>query len=110
MNPDYELTQSDVPDPLVATLLDATAVAVDLTTATAVAFHLVDISGVPVALAGTTSIVSAAAGKVQYAWIAADTAAVGYFFGEFQATFPGGKIVSFPTDPKILIRITSQLG
>jgi len=109
-NPYYELTQNDIPDPLTATLYDASDAVVDLTAATSITFHLDNNRTGPVTLAGAASVVDAAAGKVQYAWDANDTKVVGYYTGEFQVNFSGGKIITFPTDPKILIQITREIG
>lgn len=110
MDPDYELTQGDADIAMTATLLGADGTSTNLSSATSIAFHLAIIGGGAVSPAGVVSIVNAAAGQVQYLWAVGDTVNACYLSGEFQVTFPGGKIVSYPTDPKLLIRINAQIG
>lgn len=108
--PYYELTQNDIPYPISATLFDANGVAVDLSAITNISFFMKSKTTGQLTLTGTSSVVDAPSGKVQYAWAANDTKIVERYSAEFQVTFTDGKIISFPTDPKILIEITPQIG
>ena len=47
--------------------------------------------------------------KVAYAWQAGDTDVAGLFEGEFEVTFPGGRIKTFPDPGFIPIRITEDI-
>ncbi len=109
MTPNYTLTQNDLPPPLRAKLTDASGSAVNLTGGT-VRFHLTPIIGGPPIIAdGTAAILNAPGtdGSVQYTWGTADTTAVGDYWGEFQVSWPG-TVLSFPTDPKLLVRIVPE--
>jgi hypothetical protein len=110
MNPDYELTQGDVPGPLLATLYDATGAVVDLTTASAVVFHMEQLDGTHVAPVGTASIVNAPGGQVSYAWAIGDSAVSEYRLFEFRVTFANGRVIAFPTDPKLLLRVVPAVA
>ncbi len=55
-------------------------------------------------------IVDAANGSVRYDWSSGDTATVGRFYGEFVATFGGGRTWSFPTSGFIPVTINQSLS
>jgi hypothetical protein len=56
-------------------------------------------------------IAQADPGVVRHDWITGDTATVGSYLGEFEVTFPNGKIGTYPnTEEKIAITVTRSLG
>lgn len=100
---DFSLKANDTLPSIQATLT-SNGTAVDLTTATGVKFIMraADASFVPVA--GTPKVNSAAVivapatnGVVRYDWATADTNAPGNYVAEWQCTFTGGKVETFPT-------------
>ena len=110
MNPDYEITQNDSGVVMLSTLYDATGAAVDLTTASLLVFHMEQLDETHVAAAGSTAIINASAGQVSYTWASADTVTAEFRQFEWRVTFGGGKVVSFPTDPKLLLRIVPAVS
>lgn len=52
----------------------------------------------------------ATAGIVSYAWAAGDTDTEGEYDAEFQVTFAGGAVQTFPNDSYLRIRVTRDLG
>lgn len=65
-------------------------------------------------MAGKVSAVAAiedpVAGTVRYDWQAADTAVPGVFNAEFEVTYPGGKVETFPNAEYIQVEILADLG
>lgn len=49
-------------------------------------------------------------GVVQYNWVPADTANTGEFQAEFEVTFGGGQLETFPNTYNILVHIVPDLG
>lgn len=105
---DFEIAQGDTGPPLIVQLTDWTGVAANLTGAT-IAFHMADKpdgTGNTLVTAAATVFGTPTNGQAQYSWIAADTATPGDYFGEFQVTYAGGMIVTFPNDEADKITIT----
>jgi hypothetical protein len=59
--------------------------------------------------AGTVAVATGTP-TVAYAWQAGDTATAGLFEGEFEITFPGGRIKTFPDPGFIPIRISEDIS
>lgn len=84
--------QHDTYPPLVATLSDLSG-PVDLTTATAVKLIAVSLTHT---ITGACSISDPTNGVVSYAWVTGDTAFTGTYTLEFEVTWTGGGIQTFP--------------
>jgi hypothetical protein len=59
---------------------------------------------------GSVTTVSSTAGRVKYSFSASDTDTSGNFDGEFQVTFVGGQIETFPNDGYIKVIITDDVA
>ncbi len=55
------------------------------------------------------AIVDAAEGRVRYSWLSVDTDTNGAYRSEFQVSFPGGAVVTFPNDDYVPAIITDDL-
>jgi hypothetical protein len=107
----YYVKQGDTAPVAAATLLDPSGAAVSLSGA-AVVFHMVD--------QARAVVVNAAAiidpdqvgnkGKVTYQWILADTDTAGIFLAEWQVTFAGGAVQTFPNLGYDTVQIDAQLA
>jgi hypothetical protein len=60
--------------------------------------------------AGSVTTVSSTSGRVKYSFTTADTDTSGNFEGEFQVTFVGGQVETFPNDSYIKVIITDDVA
>ena len=60
--------------------------------------------------AGSVTPVSSTSGRVKYSFNSADTDTAGNFDGEFQVTFVGGQVETFPNDGYIKVIITDDVA
>lgn len=104
------MKQNDTAPDLQVDILDGNGAAVDVSGASIV-FNMAA-GGVPKVASGAVTIVTAASGVVKYVWQAADTTTPGIYEGEFQVTFAGGKIETYPNSDaeRLTIIIARQLG
>ena len=59
---------------------------------------------------GSVTTVSSTAGRVKYSFSASDTDPSGKFDGEFQVTFVGGQVETFPNDGYIKVIVTDDVA
>ena len=59
---------------------------------------------------GSVTTVSSTSGRVKYSFSTADTDTAGNFDGEFQVTFVGGQVETFPNDGYIKVIITDDVA
>ena len=59
---------------------------------------------------GAVTTVSSTAGQVKYSFSVEDTDTSGNFDGEFQVTFVGGQVETFPNDGYIKVIITDDVA
>ena len=59
---------------------------------------------------GSVTTVSSTSGRIKYSFSAADTDTAGNFDGEFQVTFVGGQVETFPNDGYIKVIITDDVA
>lgn len=105
----FFVKQNDTSPSLRAKLVDGNGAAANLLGCT-VRFHMRLGFGGAVKIDNSASIVDAAAGIVQYNWAPSDTDTVGQFIGEFEVTFPGGIIETFPNSSNIQITISPEIA
>jgi hypothetical protein len=84
-------------------------VAANLTGAS-VRFIMAPAPGQPPKVNAPATIVDAAAGRVSYTWTAADLDTPGRYVAEWQVTFSGGAIETWPTGRYIRIQVDGDLG
>ena len=105
----FFIKQNDTSPALQATLKDSTGTAVDLSGAT-VRFHMRQIGATSAKVDAAATVSDADGGVVYYSWAAADTDTVGSFEAEFEVTFTGGEIESFPNNRFIQVEITDDIA
>jgi hypothetical protein len=105
----FNIKQNDTSPQIGAILKDGSGNPIDLTAAT-VRFHMRRIGASAASVTSAATIVAADAGSVKYAWSSGDTATAGSFQAEFQVTYTGGGIETFPNDGSIAIEITPELA
>jgi hypothetical protein len=99
-----KIVQNDTLPVINATIVDQDGNAVDLTSAT-VKFYMVNSeTGVAKIDGHLCSIISAVDGTVRFSWESTDTDVVGNYLGEFEVTFPSGKIQTGFKQISIVIR------
>ena len=94
MSDTFFIKRNDTAPVFRAILKDGDDVVVDVTGAT-IRFHMFDQDKV-LKVDSAGSINNGTAGDVQYSWIAADTHTAGFFDSEFEVTYSGGRIETFP--------------
>lgn len=110
----YTIKRRDTAPIIQDILLDSTGTAVNLTSAT-VKFHMTSWDGVTVVVAaGSVTGWNGGAlgnnGQVEYAPASGDVANAGVFKAEWEVTFAGGKIETWPNDGWAVVDITGDLA
>lgn len=104
----FHLKRGDTSPSLLYALSPATT---DLTGAT-VRFNLRPANGGSVKVSRAAAVVVTETGTptVRYDWQAADTDTAGYFDGEFEVTYAGGAIETFPNSGYIRVTIGEDIA
>ncbi len=111
---DFFIKQGDLVPHLAETLEDDTFAAVDLTSAN-VRFKMRKIDATSLITNASANILQVgdgsdgSKGDVSYTWSAGDTDEAGLYQGEWEVTFTGGAVETFPNAGFTLIRITPEL-
>lgn len=103
------IKQNDTLPALVAYLYNPDGSVVDLTGAT-VKFIMRLTSGGAAKVDTAATVVTATSGYVKYSWVAADTDTVGEYEGEFEVTFSGGAIQTYPNSKYIKIKVVDDIA
>jgi hypothetical protein len=106
----FNIKQNDTSPALEAYLRDSRGRAVNLTGATVV-FHMrLQSSGEAKITDGSVTLTTATQGLVSYSFTAANTDTSGIYQAEFQVTFSGGAIETFPNDDYIKVVVTDDVA
>ena len=108
-HPVFYIKQGDTSPYLQVTLKDGDGAVVNLTGATAV-FSMRRGGSTTVSEQSATVVSPATAGVVRYTWGASDTATPGMYEGEFEVTFSGGEIQTYPNAGYIEINVLEQIA
>lgn len=104
----FYLKQNDTSPAIRAQLADQNDVPINITGAT-VKF-LMRLGTASPKVNASATIIDAVSGIVRYDWQAADTDTNGNFSGEFEVTFSGGSVETFPNDGYFSIVITDDIA
>lgn len=106
---EFTIKAGDTRPSLVATLRNPDGSSPDLTGATvALVYRRQDCPGAPVERAMT--VVSALGARVQYDWVAADTATAGRYRAEIEVTFADANVTTYPNGDYIRLTIYDELN
>ncbi len=112
--PDFAIKAGDTASAITATLEDATGAAVSIQSAT-VRFKMRPIAGGPLTVGTVATNLQVGAGtldgsmgKVSYSWGTSDTAVVGLYCGEWEVTYAGGAVQTYPNRDFVLISINES--
>lgn len=105
---DHYWVQHDTRPSLVKTLLDASGAAVNITGATVV-FNMSQ-GGVAVVSRAAAVVTDGTNGIVTFTPSSTHTATAGEYAGEFEVTFSGGGVQTFPSPHKMRIVITPEIA
>lgn len=83
--------------------------AVDLTDATAVVLVMKNITGGAASRKTAAFVNPRTSGQVEYVWQTADTSAAGTFNAEWEVTWTGGAVQTFPNEDYFTIVIAADL-
>ena len=87
---------------------DSSGTAIDITGAS-VSFKMRAVNSSSLKVNSSATITNASNGAVSYTFSASDTDTAGLFQGEFQVTFSGGAIETFPNSEYISINVLDDL-
>lgn len=105
----YFVKIGDVGSTIEETLLDKDGAGVNLTGGTVL--FVMQQHGSTAVLGGTAVLVNGGTvGEVRYDWRAADLAVAGHYRGEWQVTYSGGAIETFPQDGYIGVVVRDDLN
>lgn len=107
ITPDFTIKRGDTAPAYEPTLTDAAEQPVDLAGAS-VRFHMLTMARV-IVVDEAAEIVTPAEGKVRYDWAAGDTDTRGLFIAEWQVTFAGGEVETFPNNRDLYVHIAGDL-
>jgi hypothetical protein len=105
----FFIKQNDTSPAFKATLKDGLDAAVDLTGAS-IRFHMRPTGDTTAKVDATAVIEDADNGVVYYNWVAADTDTIGSYEAEFEVTFTGGEIETFPNNRFVEVEITDDIA
>ncbi len=108
----FYLKRNDTDSELQVTLKDADGAAVDVTGATIVFTMFKKGRANPKVNKASVTLTNASSGIVTYSWVAADTNEAGEFLGEFQVTYAGSRIQTFPNreEDRLIVIIRKDLA
>ena len=107
-NYSFNITQNDTSPTLSVVIADSDGTAIDLTGAS-VQFKMRAVNSSTLKVNASASITHASNGAVSYTFSSSNTDTSGLFQGEFQVTFSGGAIETFPNAEYISINILDDL-
>jgi hypothetical protein len=105
----FYIKQNDTSPALQVTLKDGNGDVVNLT-GCSVRFHMRKIGATSTKVDDAATISDPTGGIVYYNWSASDTDTVGSFEAEFEVTFIGGEIESFPNNKQFIVEITDDIA
>lgn len=105
----FFIKSGDTSPALAATLTDSDGNAIDITGAS-VDFHMSPRGGDGTKVDAQATITDASNGKVEYRWSQSDTDTPGTYRGEFEVTYSGGDVETFPNDEYITISVTEEIA
>ena len=106
---DFSIKQGNTAPAIRSTLKDRNNIPVDITGA-AVRFHMSLESTGAIKVDGAASIIDAAAGVVQYSWTGANTDTAGTYIAEWEVTYSGGTVETFPSNDYNRVLIAEKLA
>lgn len=108
MSDTVQMKQGDTGPPLTATLKNPDGTVANLNGATVKLNIKARRGGTVLVNHGTVTVTDATNGRVSYAWQVADTANPGSFYVEWEVTYAGGVITTYPNDKSALLEIVRQ--
>jgi hypothetical protein len=109
---DFSIKQNDLLPILEAILQDVNGNPVDLGPASSIVFHLREEGDASLKIEDGVVETDAnpKTGKVTYSWVDTDTDTNGLFLGEFEVTWAGAKLQTFPSVGYISIAVIDDLA
>ena len=107
-NYSFNIKQNDTSPTLSVVVADSSGTAINITGAS-VLFKMRAVNSSSLKVNSSATITNASNGAVSYTFSASDTNTAGLFQGEFQVTFSGGLIETFPNSEYISINVLDDL-
>ena len=107
-NYSFNIKQNDTSPALSVVVADSSGTAINITGASVI-FKMRAVNSSSLKVNSSATITNASNGAVSYTFSASDTDTAGLFQGEFQVTFSGGAIETFPNSEYISINVLAAL-
>lgn len=104
----FYIKQNDTSPSIRAALKDGDGVAIDLSGAS-VRFHMKGVGETTLKVDEAATVPNPSGGVVQYNWVSGDTDTVGSYRAEFEVTFAGGAVETFPNSDYLSVIVKSEL-
>lgn len=104
----FSIKQNDTSPSLQATLRDAALDPINLTGA-AVRLHMKSVDGT-LKVDRPMTVVTPTQGVIQYNWQTGDTDTVGTYYVEFEVTYPGDSVETFPNNGNKTVSVVRSLN
>lgn len=104
----FHIKKGDTQPAIKHQLQDDTGTAVDISGGS-VRFHLKKVGASSLKVDAAATIDDGANGKVSYSWSSGDTDTAGSYEAEWEVTYSGGGIETFPNDEDIPVKIEEDL-
>lgn len=105
----FYIKQNDTRPNIAATLIDGDGSVASLDGSTVV-FKMRKVGETSTTVNSSAVVTNASGGVVTYTWSASDTATVGSYQGEFEVTYSGGGVQTFPNNDYIPIEIIDDIA
>lgn len=110
MSQTFNIKKGDTEPSLEAVLRDSQRQPRDLSNADEVRFHMKHVSTQDVTVDASAAIMTASEGRVVYDWSAGDTDLAGRHEAEFEVTYDGGDVETFPNSGSIEVYVDEDLA
>lgn len=108
--PEFFIKRNDLLPPITVACTYRDGTAVDLSSATSPKFFMRSTAaGAATKVDGTAEVTDGAGGIIRYLWSGTDTDTVGRYSAEFEVQV-GGKKITFPSNEKLHVHVTEDLG
>lgn len=110
MSQTFNIKQGDTEPSLEAILRDSQRQPRDLSNADSVRFHMKNVSTQDTVVDASAAVINESEGRVVYDWSSGDTDQEGRHEAEFEVTYNGGDVETFPNSGSIEVYVDEEIA